>query len=376
MTWSGWFANKFSRDVEPPEYKLSDGGEHARSILGPPKVYENVPESCTSAAQAVQNYHANLQILEDCETDEQKETCKVICDNMYRMAVKEIDGLKNEQQTMNAQSQKFFNTIQEDIQTLRQRQLALQQLQRGLTPTGTTIDKNKAKLFEGANQDVKDGDSKGTSPLDRVAMQQEEHLDTMAKHLNELGSLAGHLNFSLAKHSDTLGALDEKNDSMLLKTKMVTRRADRLIQKKSWVREKAEFAYNAYIRHQATGKYLSVAPNNDSTLVLSSVLNERCIFGVWKGKRVFGLQNKYNRRWAGQSLLGNLTCSASSFGRREEWDADDDWTDTNLVVASAGWGHGGYLLLDDNNSLPTIGGGTVEDKNKAPKWSIHEFQKK
>jgi hypothetical protein len=172
-----------------------------------------------NAAQAVQNYHANLQVLEDCETDEQKETCKVICDNMYQMAVKEIDGLKNEQQTMNAQSQKFCNTIQEDIQTLRQRQLALQQLQQGLTPTGTRINKNKAKLFEGANQDVKDGDSKGTSPLDRVAMQQEEHLDTMAKHLNELGSIAGHLNFLLAKHSDTLDALDEKNDSMLLKTK-------------------------------------------------------------------------------------------------------------------------------------------------------------
>jgi hypothetical protein len=261
----------------------------------------------------------------------------------------------------------------------------LYQLQRGLTPIGstfassTTADaKSKAELFQKAQESVNVAGSEEKSPLDMVAMHQEQHLDTMAKHLNELGWLAGHLNFSLAKHSETLDSLDEKNDSMLLKTKMVTRRADRLIQNKSWVKEKAEFAYHAWIRHQPTGKYLSVAPNNDSTFVLSSVLNERCIFGIWKRTRVFGLQNQYNRRWAGQSLLGNLTCSASTFGRREEWDADDDLSDTNLVVASAGWGQGGYLLIDERNGklLPTIGGGTLEDKKSAPKWCIHPFQKK
>jgi hypothetical protein len=56
---------------------------------------------------------------------------------------------------------------------------------------------------------------------------------------------------------------------------------------------------------------------------------------------------------------------------------DDDWTDTTLIVASAGWGHGGYLLLDEQHErLPVIGGGTLDDKKKAPKWTINLFEKK
>lgn len=53
MTWAGWFSNKFSKDVEPPTYKEGNG-DPARSILGPPKIYEHVPEPCAAAAQAVQ----------------------------------------------------------------------------------------------------------------------------------------------------------------------------------------------------------------------------------------------------------------------------------------------------------------------------------
>ncbi|KAG7349152.1 SNARE domain anchored protein [Nitzschia inconspicua] len=377
MTWAGWLSNKFSRDVEPPTFN-TDGtiSRETRSILGPPKVYEDVPKSCSGAAQAIQNYHANLQVLEDCETDEQIATCKLICDNMHEHAVKEVETVRNESDVIDAVSKNFAARLQSDIETLRGRQLALQQMRRGLTGAGTPLEKvDKIKLFSDAKQNPNQGAA--ASPLDQVKMQQEEHLDSMAKHLRELGSLAGHLNLSLATHSETLDSLDEKNDSLLFKTKMVTRRADRLIQKKAWVQEKAEFVMTAWIQHQSSGKYLSVAPNNDSTLVLSSVLNERCIFGVWKRKSVYGLQNQYNRRWAGQSLLGQLTCSANSFGRREEWDMDDGFSDTTLVVASAGWGHGGYLLLDEKNpTLPIIGGGTLEDKKKAPKWTMKAFEKK
>jgi hypothetical protein len=143
------------------------------------------------------------------------------------------------------------------------------------------------------------------------------------------------------------------------------------------MKQKPEFVYYASIRHLPSGRYLSVAPNNDSTLILSTVFNERCIFGVWKRNHVFGLQNKYNRRWAGQNFLGQLSCNASTFGRREEWDADNDWSDTTLIIASASWGHGGYLLLGDDHgkdALPVIGGGTLEDKKKAPRWCIAQFE--
>jgi hypothetical protein len=387
MTWSGWLANKFSRDVEPPEYKQSSNKNSSKydatSVLGPPRVYEHVPDACAKAAQSLQNYHANLQVLEDCETEEQRETCKIICDNMHRQAAREVDSLRNSDGvTSYQQYQSFAKRLGEDLDSLRNRQLVLQQLHRGLSVTGGPksgiIDQNRAKLLE---------NSKGTdvvkssepSPIDLVTAKQEEHLDSMAKHLNELGALAGHLNISLASHTETLESLDEKNDSMLFKSKVVTRRADRLIQNKSWMKEKAEFVKYATIQHKSSGRYLSVAPNQDSTLVLSKILNERCIFGVWKRKRALGLQNQYNKRWAGQSLLSQLTCSASTFGRREEWDVDneDDWSNTTLLIASAGWGTGAYLMLNKNGegNLPYIGGGGLDDKKLAPAWCFQEFQK-
>lgn len=383
MTWSGWLANKFSRDVEPPDFTTGNANDDTTSTLGPPKVYERVPELCSTAAQSLQNYHANLQVLEDCETDEQRETGKLICDSMHQQAVRVVSALKtSDEVASDSKAADFAARLEQDLHGLRNRQLVLQQRQRGLTSTGGLkpgiVDANRATLLNNA-KGRGNVDSREPSPIDLITMQQEDHLDSMAKHLNELGALAGHLNLSLADQSETLESLDEKNDSMLFKSKMVTRRADQLIQKKSWIKEKAEFVQYASIQHNQSGRYLSVAPNQDSTLVLSTKLNERCIFGVWKRKSVMGLQNQYNKRWAGQTLLGQLACSASTFGRREEWDVDDenDWSNTTLLIASAGWGTGGYLLLgrDGEGSLPLIGNGGLEDKKMAPTWCIQQFER-
>jgi hypothetical protein len=296
---------------------------------------------------------------------------------MHEMAVAQVQSIVLNQHHSTSSPHHFVAGLKSDLEILRQRQLALQQMRRGLATPGASSADQKSKLMKDADKSETDTKQELKSPLDHVAMQQEEHLNFMAKHLHELGSLAGNLNVTLSHHSETLDSLDDKNESMLFKTKMVTRRADRLIQKKSWIKEKPEFVMYAWIKHQSSGRYLSVAPNHDSTLVLSSILNERCIFGMWKRKGIVGLQNQYNMKWAGQSLLGQLTCSANTFGRREEWDMDDDWTDTTLIVASAGWGHGGYLLLDEQHEhLPVIGGGTLDDKKKAPKWTINLFEKK
>jgi hypothetical protein len=79
-------------------------------------------------------------------------------------------------------------------------------------------------------------------------------------------------------------------------------------------------------------------------------------------------------------MLGNLTCSASAFGRREEWEVDkeEDWSDVTLLISSAGWGAGAYLLLnkDGQGDLPLIGGGGLEDKKLAPTWCIQQFETK
>eukprot|EP00532_Pseudo-nitzschia_australis_P011747 CAMPEP_0168212706 /NCGR_PEP_ID=MMETSP0140_2-20121125/4409_1 /TAXON_ID=44445 /ORGANISM="Pseudo-nitzschia australis, Strain 10249 10 AB" /LENGTH=502 /DNA_ID=CAMNT_0008139517 /DNA_START=107 /DNA_END=1615 /DNA_ORIENTATION=+ len=405
MTWSGWLANKFSKEVDSPEYEgngNSNNDSERKSILGPPTAYEMVPESCRAAAQAVQNYHLNLQVLENCESDEQKGTCRLICDGMHRQARLKItevlagavvprkhgDAASSEIESGNGvvvdedgNLESFALQLQEETQKLRHRQLLLQQMQqrpRTTTMTTATTGDDRAKLFNkttvGSN--TMNTPTKHLTCTDKVTMQQDEHLSTIAQHLQELGSLAGNLNISLQQQSEVLDSLDTKSETLQFKANTMNRRTDRFLKDKSWGQRKPDFLHYAWIKHQPSGRYLSVAPNNNSTLVLSNVLNERSIFGVYKKQRVLGLQNKYSRKWMGQNLLGQLTCSANAFNRREEWEPDgDDWSDTTLLIVSAGWGHGGYLLLDEG-MLPFIGGGDISTKRKAPKWCISQFDLK
>jgi hypothetical protein len=230
MTWSGWLGNKFSRDVEPPEYKQTEQPKVVYS-------YENAPHSCMAAAQAVQNYNANLQVLETCETQEQKDTCKLICDNMYQQANKEVTAVLQQQQELQ-QQQDFPLRLQKDLKTLRVYQLKSETPSPRSTPpptpnnaATTTTTNDKSRLFQGKSSESSSS-SFAPSPTDIVEGQQEEHLDFMSRHLEELGSLANNLNESMSRQSETLETLDGKSESMLFKSKMVTRRADRIIQKK------------------------------------------------------------------------------------------------------------------------------------------------
>lgn len=363
MTWSGWLANKFSSDVDAPT--IHSGSTSVQHRI-PPKVYDRVPEKCKDAAQAVQNFHANLQVLETCETAEQKETCVLICDNMLQETQKEL-GKLGTASLGDEQATKFLTVLHQDLQVLCERQARVT----GSTPSSGEAEEEKLKseLFQGVTPK-----STPQGPSVPIDPEQENHLNILSSNLNELQNLAHGLNSTLGSHSSTLGQLEDRSESMLFKSKMVTRRTDRVIQKKSWTRPKAEFLYHATIRHQTTGKYFAVTTNNG--IHLSDRLTEPCIFGVWQrqtGSKVFGLHSKYSKRWVGQNLLGNLVCSATSFGRREEWDADDaDWAHTTLLCASAGWGNGGYLLVGKEDHAVTIGGGGLEDKQNADLWCIKE----
>ncbi|CAJ1943084.1 unnamed protein product [Cylindrotheca closterium] len=365
MSLGGWIKNKFTADIEPPEYR---GQGDADALGGPPRMYDDVPEFCSSAAQAIQNYHCNVDVLEECETDEQRETCKVICNNMHTLAHKELKQLLLKEGG-DKDSRQFASKLKDDLTILRSRQESAQSLRASPKSASQNTTSQRDKLFSSASQ----ASHETKSPIEEV---QDEHLDSMARHLDELGSLATNLNASLAYHADTLETLDDKMESNLVKSNAVTRRTDRLIQKKSWNKTKPIFVSNFSIQHVRTGKYLAVSTN--STLVLSSKFNETCIFGIWKRQgKIFGLQSKYSTRWLGQNMFGSLVCTASKFAKREEWDADgDDWTSTPLICCSAGWGAGGYLLVDETDGSISLIGGELSDRNRATLWSIKDFEKK
>lgn len=196
---------------------------------------------------------------------------------------------------------------------------------------------------------------------------QDEHLDVLASNLSELSVMATSLNEQFSMHSNLMASLEDKADDMHEKTRAVTRRADRLTQKKSWTPPKKVFEKWISIQHLDSGRYLSTDLNGNLVL-LDTFHPEKCVYGVWMRKSgVFGLKNKYSSRFLGQSMFGSLVCSASSFGQREEWQADENWEKSRLLIASAGWGNGGYLKVRQRD-----GALQIVDKSQADMWCLPE----
>jgi hypothetical protein len=249
----------------------------------------------------------------------------------------------------------------------------LQQISRAAPTQNTSTVDEKSKLFDGSAK--KKVAQESSSPTDKIAAQQEQHLNAMSEQFRELGFLASNINISAERQAELVDSLDSKNEALQFKMNIMNRKTEQLIKKKSWGQHKSEFLHYASIRHQSSGLYLSIAPDDDTILVLSNVLNEKCIFGVYKRRRLLGFQNKFSRKWVGQNLLGQLNCGATAFNRRQEWEADGELSDTTLLIVSAGWGAGGYLLLDKESegTQPVIGGGDFATKKLAPKWCINEF---
>jgi ElaB/YqjD/DUF883 family membrane-anchored ribosome-binding protein len=362
MTWSGWMANAFTRGTGPPP---SDTLTKAQRISRlPPAVYVNVPAPCRDAAQTVQNYHANVKVLEECETYEQKNTCQQICDNMYQAAQAEMAKLKSHPQV-----EAYRLQFESDLELLQERQG--KQLRSPMRSATENSGNHKEELLSNHKTTVMNltASRPQPSPCDIVRQRQDQHLDTISQSLGELGSIAQNLKQSFQQQNETIDKLDTKSDNILEKSKMVTRRADRIIQKKSWTPVKPTFACMVTIRHVSSGKYLAVA-DTDLNLVPKQH-PETCVFALWKRQgEIFGLKNKFNNKWVGQNLFGSLACSASSFGRREEWEAEEDWTNSRILCASAGWGAGGYLNVRPTDHGIVIGGYGFEERKKADAWSI------
>lgn len=357
MTWSGWLANKFTKDVGPPVTTASRSTSNC-----PPLVYENVPDSCRAVAQAIQNYHANVKVLETCETEEQRETLLLICQSMYDSAKTQIENLEKS----NASVEGYLVEFKSHLTILHEKE---QSVIRSVKQEKICTDSNRAELM---------GDARNSSTLSSTNIHlqlQEEHLDMITKSLGEIGSISNTLASAIGQQTQTIDSLDGKAESITEKSKMVTRRADRIIQKKSWTPVKPTFACHVSIRHIASGRYLSVI---DGNLVLQPTFHEKTgVFSLWKRQgEIFGLKNKESGRWLGQSMLGALGCSAYSFGRREEWEADADWTNSRLLCTSVGWGAGGYILVNPHNFSVRLGGCGVDERNKADLWCITDVEKR
>ena len=491
MTWPGWVANLVTPDVTTPQPPAAENKtaanvswwsrsndsqtgtvrhHHHQQQRQPPLVYEcddenndnenSVPSKAYPLAQAIQNYHANLNVLQSCETSEQRETCLTICQAMYRTALQQLYALRQ-----NLESQVIANDddnraktrtsvalkrLREDLELLRERhtQLEKQHHQRRddhnpyvktsssstLLPSSSAVSQqqaphqtpisngpqSRAAASVAANQKelfssrapysastvsttaANNNSGDGLILIQQQQEKQDSHLEFLGRHLTELGALSGTLHTALADHQERLDQLDAQSESILDQTRRVTRRADRLVTANSWSMTlptpKHVLGSAVWIRHVASGKWLSVV-KSDLYLVATPPKYgpESCLFDVYARQKnagsqttsLFGLKNRLTNKWLGQNMLGSLSCSATSYGRREEWEADeDDWwsklveknkpgpsstrtsTTTRLLCASAGWGYGGYLMVRKRDLAVSIGGSTLEDKKHADLWEI------
>jgi len=285
---------------------------------------------------------------------------------MFKVAIHSLDDL-HKQRNVEA----YALQLAKDLEILRNRQQSSQQRIRGLPKVGLAGGQHpKEELMSSASSTTTK-----TPVKDVIQQQQEQHLDTIAHALGELGSIAQSLNQSMGHQNETLSQLDTKSENILEKQYMVNRRTERLIQKKSWTPVKPTFHASVSIRHVATGLYLAVNGSKGDLCLAKTYHHETCVFGLWKRQGlIFGLKSNHTRKWVGQNLFGNLSCSAGSFGRREEWEAtNEDWTSTKLICASAGWGNGGYVLVRRKDFALLLGGSHEQDRANAAVWCIKDI---
>jgi hypothetical protein len=408
MTWTGWAGNLFSTNVKPPDsLSQTDSLTEGRSKSNDDNLrlslerYESFPASCQGAAQAIRNYHANVMVLVQCETDDQKETCVQICDSMHQAAVQQLQELSTK-----TSLQAYHLQLESDLGILRKRQLESQTQIRvdtivassspprtGTNDAAAPTDRQKEELFgrkpmSNNPPPASAPSASSTTPTKSPALSQQEqmqteHLQVISACLGELGQIAQSLNRGLDQQRETMDALDTKSDNVLETSKMVGRRTERLIKDKSWTPSAASvYCATVALRHVDTGKYLAVMGGGDLYLV-NKFSSATCVFDLHRrqqgGSKIVGLRSHNNRKWVGQSFLtGSLSCVASQFARREEWEIDHPSSSnetvstepTRLLCVSASWGNGGYMQVRPSDFALLIGGATVAESKTAARWIL------
>ena len=416
MTWGGMVSNWFTPNVKAPTYGSSN--ETHAGLQHSLESYDVMPPDCQGTAQAIKNYHANVSVLLECETEEQKETCQQICDNMHLQAVSQLGLLKpnnTQQMKHDKKIEAYILQLESDLKQLRNQQLASQAQIRGLvealdsgfavSETGDAVlsslehNQQKEELF-GRKPSTSSTNSPSpqtqpqASPIkSHQEQRQDQHLAVLSASLGELGHIATNLKEGLHQQSHLIDTLETKADNLNESSKRVARRTDRLIQSKSWTPAKPVFQGLFALRHVDTGKYLSVLQTD--VYLVNRYTPLQCAFGIHQRPqtRLVGLRCRGNGKWMGQAFLtGSLQCAATSMGRREEFEMD--FTDfkasltaatetqsdasptktTRLLCASAGWGHGGYLQVHPSSLAISIGGSTVDDNRTAARFCLVPVQ--
>eukprot|EP00752_Nemacystus_decipiens_P006862 g6164.t1 len=189
-----------------------------------------------------------------------------------------------------------------------------------------------------------------------VMASQDAYLDSVGQAVKELGLLGRNIGASLDGQGETLDRVAEKTSESNERAAFVTRKAARQVQ--SSRPKKPTFIMSVALQEVSTGMYLAVT--GEEVVLQGTELRNVCRFEAWERQHgIIGLKNSVTQRWLGQTFLGYLRVSGTSYGKNYEWQADLRRKETTMVCCSANWGAGGYLSIrpnNNNNSTRSDGG--------------------
>jgi len=385
MTWSGWVANAFSKDVAPPPAETSVKETLClRNVSQALDNEEFVPEEIEEPATITKNYECNVLLLEQCQSKEEFDALLSICTQLNKSARKSLEKIR--------QGHNKNRLSGRSIQILRKLDFKLEEIESEQKKTvgrmGGSFQFQPMKVSQNDHsKERKLETSTGTNTADRIwskttdtklqarIEEQDKHLDVMASSIQELLHNGASVGAALEQQNKMLESLNDGADELLEKSKMVTRRADRLSQRSVWRSLKSDFKCCVGIEHVQTKRFLAVEPQNKRRLILQDEFHpETCAFEVHERRgscKLVGFQNKCTRTWLGQSALGYIVCKAGNFGRNEEWEIDDgNMSRTQLLCACSNYGNGGWLLVHDDTENFSVLGYDSKAKERATLWSI------
>jgi hypothetical protein len=268
MTWSGWFANKFSKDVEPPTYKY--GSKNSVGNLGPRELEEHVTASSIDVSKVlqgesgeivspqllqvsglIQNFKCNVLLLKHCETDEELNACRDVCKSLHLGAknalIQAISAQTdhNDQTHIDNQEKRKVQHMQkelEDAETLQfdilcdleenkdQRKLESRSVpvqeprQSTNVIKATTIHRPRVRTNGFDSFFSKQSSSKPS--LLSAYNKQEKHLDSLAQNMEELLHNGAAISSSIIQQNNLLDVLNDGTDDLVEQTRMITRRAN------------------------------------------------------------------------------------------------------------------------------------------------------
>jgi len=432
MTFTGWVANIFSKDVEPPpstlivsssnstsnsasttrninsEYDKNEKGEDGvqkivvtQDIDDSTNQLKLIPSQLINQASLVNNYNCNVIILKQCYN----QACLDICNDLEKKTKESLYRAYTDM-NMNTSSMNVHESDEIYIDAwkqLNQKFLSTQELHHGfiqnsrkaISSSKNNINNNMTQQMTHKSNSIQSNndiihnlamESNKKSMIDKY-QKQEEHLNILASNMNELLHNGSSIAMSLQEQNELLDTLNDGTDELKESTKMVARKAVRVTYRSMWGLPKSDFKCTVIIQHIPSQKYLTIEPHHNNKLTLQPIPHpDASVFEVHERKggtstnqnddknthKIIGFLNKCSRTWIGHStFMSSVVCSAKKFGRNEEWELDDGIMHmTKILCVSANWNNGGWLLVDEEAEYFSFVGFDAASKKKASLWSI------